>query len=195
MSKFAMIGADGAVRRVSTDKPHPGALPVVYPDKEGSKRQRPPQDWKVYGDKVVVTYYDEPRGVERARSVATRGVRRQRRRALSVPVEVEISSGEVVEAVPDDAMLARLASARWLYEQDPDRGALDWQIKPGEWVSLEYRDLEKLSLEVSKRIQQAFSRQRELEQKINEAETVLQVQRTVKGIDSGAGRNGQTGGR
>ena len=58
--RYAMI-AKGRVVRVSSQKPHPSAVPVKYPSVEADRlsnviRQADPRDWKVHDGAVEVVY-------------------------------------------------------------------------------------------------------------------------------------------
>ena len=174
MTKWAIVSG-GKTRRVSSRKPHPDALPVVYdpPDVdrvENDLRQKPVSEWTVGTDSVTVTYDMTPRDVAAEKKSAKDRARAQRWEAEQCGLEFQ---GHCI--CTDEKSQARVAGMVTTLLADPDLATIDFEAQPGEWVTLDRDTAMALGKVVSGHVQACFSHCKALHDQIEAGTTVAEV--------------------
>ena len=176
MSRYALIGPDGKVHRVTPRSTHPAALPVVYPDLEQDKRthdirQRPASEWEVDEDRVVVTYAIEKKAFAPFAQKLQRQARDRHAEALESGVRVELS-GKEFNIGTDDTSLARISQAAFDASVKPDGWEKHWRVAEGEWVAIGKDDIQAMHDAAAAHVEACFRRLEEIEIQLAGAETV-----------------------
>jgi len=174
MMKWATV-SNGKARRISSTKPHPDALPVVYdpPDVdriENDLRQKPVSEWAVGSESVTVTYNVTPRDLSSEKKAAKDRARAERWEAEQCGLEFQ---GHTI--CTDEKSQGRVAAMVTTILADPDLASVDFEAQPGEWVTLDRDDALALGKLVSGHVQACFSHCRAMHDQIEGCETVADV--------------------
>ena len=190
MTKWAIVSG-GKARRVSSRKPHPDALPVIYdpPDvdrTENNLRQKPVSEWEVGPDSVSVTYEVTPRDVPTEKQAMKERARSERWTAEQCGIDFH---GHRI--CTDEKSQTRVAGMVTTLLADPDLATIDFEAQPGEWVTLDRDTAMALGKVVSGHVQACFSHCKALHDQIDAGTTVAEVW----GVDLRSGWPEESNGR
>ena len=171
-TRYAMLDPAGkAVRRVANTKPHETALPVEYPGIADVDRvthhveQKPVREWEVHPDKVVVTYNITAYDLGEQKTLKKDRARGQRKQIEAAGVTLD---GMTLRT--DEGSQARISGLVATVLADDAADNFDFEARPGQWVTLTRDQVLAAGKAVSKHVQAAFTRQRELEAEIEQAQ-------------------------